>query len=467
MSAQMLPFRKPAPPPAKRVDQAAVAFQPDAVMIEERRFPWPARSVIYIIAAFLVCAALWATFSEVDRVVTARGKLITIDPLMVVQPLETAIIRSINVGVGQQVRAGEVLATLDPTFTESQEVATRERLNSMRAEAARLEAEIYGRPFPPDPIDKSFDPKYVALQTAVYTHRRAEYMAAVSSNEADIARLEASFTTNQTVQQGLRERLKVIGQIESMRQELMALSAGSKLNLLTTQLDRMSLGDQLAEKKYQEKEIQQQVAAAREQSEKYINNRIREVGERLTQVQQDIATATQQLASAERRRSLVVLRAPADGVVLELGQRSIGSVAKEAEPLITLVPLDNKVEAEVDIDSADVARLRVGDKVRVKLDALPFQRHGTIDATLRVITENSFQNDRGGARAADNKPDGQPSFFRARVALGPVEMRDVPKDFRLIPGMTATAEIQVGRRTIISYLLDPIVRLFDEGLREP
>jgi HlyD family secretion protein len=410
---------------------------------------------------------VWATVSEVDRVVTARGKLITIDPLMVVQPLETAIIRSINVGVGQRVRAGEVLATLDPTFTESQEVATRERLNSMRAEAARLEAEIYGRPFPPDPIDKSFDPKYVALQTAVYTHRRAEYMAAVSSNEADIARLEASFTTNQTVQQGLRERLKVIGQIESMRQELMALSAGSKLNLLTTQLDRMSLGDQLAEKKYQEKEIQQQVAAAREQREKYINNWVREGGEKLTQVQQEMATATQQLASAERRRSLVVLRAPADGVVLELGQRSIGSVAKEAEPLVTLVPLDNKVEAEVDIDSADVARLRVGDKVRVKLDALPFQRHGTIDATLRVITENSFQNDKSGARAADNKPDGQPSFFRARIALGPVDMRDVPKDFRLIPGMTTTAEIQVGRRTIISYLLDPIVRLFDEGLREP
>jgi HlyD family secretion protein len=468
MSAQPIPLRKPAAPPApKRVDQAAVAFQPDAVMIEERRFPWPARSVIYIVAALLVCAALWASFSEVDRVVTARGKLITIDPLMVVQPLETSVIRTINVGVGQRVRAGEVLATLDPTFTESQEVANRERLNSMRAEALRLEAEIYGRTFPPDPIDASLDMKYVALQNAIHSHRLAEYNAAVSSNDADVARLEAQLTTNKQVQQGLQERLKVIGQIESMRQELLALSAGSKLNLLTTQLDRMSLGDQLAEKKYQEKEILQQAAAAREQREKYINNWIREAGEKLTQVQQDIATATQQLAASERRRSLVVLRAPADGVVLELGQKSIGSVAKEAEPLVTLVPVDNKVEAEVDIDSADVARLRVGDKVRVKLDALPFQRHGTIDATLRVLTENSFQADKSGARAADNKPDGQPSFFRARIALGPVELRDVPKDFRLIPGMTTTAEIQVGRRTIISYLLDPVIRLFDEGLREP
>jgi hemolysin D len=162
----------------------------------------------------------------------------------------------------------------------------------------------------------------------------------------------------------------------------------------------------------------------------------------------------------------VVLRAPADGIVLELGARSIGSVAKEAEPLVTLVPQGNKIEAEVDVESADVARLRIGDPVRVKFDALPFQRHGTLAGDVRVITENSFQADKN-ARAASDKPDAQPAFFRARVALGPVTLRDVPKDFRLIPGMTTTAEIVIGKRTIISYLLDPIVRLFDESLREP
>ena len=110
MSAQPIPFRKPAPPPPKPVDQAAVAFQPDAAVIEERRPPWAARSVIYIVTALIISAALWASFSRVDRVVTARGKLITIDPLMVVQPLETAVIRTINVGVGDTVRAGAVLA---------------------------------------------------------------------------------------------------------------------------------------------------------------------------------------------------------------------------------------------------------------------------------------------------------------------------------------------------------------------
>jgi HlyD family secretion protein len=465
MSAKLIPIRKPATPPAKRVDHAAVAFQPDAVVIEERPLPFVARSVVYIIAALIISAALWASLAQVDRVVTARGKLITVDPMIVVQPLETAVIRSIDVGVGDTVKAGAVLATLDPTFTESQEVAGRERLNSMRAEAARLSAEIYLTPFPTADVTSTLDPKYLALQIAVYTHRHAEYTAAVASAEADVARYEAALATNREAQQGLQERLKVVTQIEGMRKELYALSAGSKLNLLTSQLDRLSLSDQLSEKRSQEKELLQQVAAAREQREKYINNWVREVGERLTTVQQDIATATQQLAAAERRRVLVVLRAPADGVVLELGQRSIGSIAKEAEPLVTLVPMGNRIEAEVDVDSADVARLRVGDETRVKLDALPYQRHGLIAGTLRVITENSFQQDKNAH--SNDKPDGQPAFFRARVALGPLQLRDVPKDFRLIPGMTTTAEMVVGKRTVISYLLDPVVRLFDEGLREP
>jgi len=466
MSARLIPFRKPATPPAKRVDHAAVAFQPDAVMIEERPLPFVARSVVYIIAALIISAALWASLSQVDRVVTARGKLITVDPMIVVQPLETAIIRSIDVGVGDYVKAGAKLATLDPTFTESQEVANRERLYSMRAEAHRLEAEIFQKPFPTADDETSLDPKYLALQVAVYSHRHAEYTAAVASADADTARYQAALATNREAQQGLQERLKVTTQIEAMRKELYSLSAGSKLNLLTSQLDRLSLSDQLAEKQSQEKELLQQVASAREQKEKYLNNWVRDAGEQLTKVQQDIATAVQQLESAQRRSSLVTLRAPQDGVVLELGQRSIGSVAKEAEPLVTLVPIGNRIEAEVDVDSADVARLRVGDEVRVKLDALPYQRHGTIAGTLRVITENSFQDDKN-ARTPAEKPDGQPAFFRARIALAPLQLRNVPRDFRLIPGMTTTAEMVVGKRTVISYLLDPVVRLFDEGLREP
>jgi HlyD family secretion protein len=446
------------------VDPEAVHFQPDAVMIEERPMPWLARSVLYIVVLFVACAAVWASVSRVDRVVAARGKLVTVDPLMIVQPLETAVIRTIEAGVGDFVKAGAVLATLDPTFTESEQIADRERLASMTAEAQRLEAEIYGESFPSASVE--LETKYLKLQAAVYAHRQAEYHAAVAANDADAAKLEASLVTNRNAQAGLEERVKIIIQVEGIRDKLFNLDVGSLLNLLQSRLERLSLTDQLGEKRNQEKELLAQLASAREQKERYINNWVREAGERLTTLQQQISTETQKLANADRRRSLVVLRSPADGVVLELGQRSIGSVAKEAEPLFTLVPRGNKIEAEVDVDSADITRLRIGDPVRVKFDALPFQRHGTITGEVRVITENSFQPDKGPAAPAKDT-DGRPAFFRARITLGPLTLQDVPPDFRLIPGMTTTAEIIIGKRTIISYLLDPVIRLFDEGLREP
>jgi len=339
----------------------------------------------------------------------------------------------------------------------------------MTAEASRLEAEIFNQPFDSTWSSDPTVAKYLKLQRAVYDHRQAEYRAAVASAEADAAKFEAALVTNRKAQAGLEERVGVVSQVEGMRDELYKLSAGSRLNLLQSRLDRLSLSDQLGEKKNQEKELEAQLASAREQKEKYINNWVREAGERLTALQQQISTEQQKLTTAERRRSLVVLRAPADGVVLELGQHSIGSVAKEAEPLVTLVPSGNTIEAEVDVDSADVARLRVGDTVRVKLDALPFQRHGTITGRLRVITENSFQPDKNTTQSPQTgkDPDGRPAFFRARIALGPLTLQDVPPDFRLIPGMTTTAEMLVGKRTIISYLLDPVIRVFDESLREP
>src|SRR6201993_4271385 len=121
------------------VDPEAVNFQPDAMMIQERPLPWFARSVVYVIVALVVSAALWASLSQVDRVVTARGKLITVDPLMTVQPLENQVVHSIEVGVGDRVKAGDILATLDPTFSQSEQTADEERLGSMTAEAWRLE----------------------------------------------------------------------------------------------------------------------------------------------------------------------------------------------------------------------------------------------------------------------------------------------------------------------------------------
>jgi HlyD family secretion protein len=263
----------------------------------------------------------------------------------------------------------------------------------------------------------------------------------------------------------MQGRLKILLEVEKVRDQLYSSSLGSLLALLQSRAERLGLEEMLNQKTNQEQELIHRLAASRENKEKTINGWLREAEDKLSQIRKEIVTSQQQLIVAERKNKLIVLRAPADGVVLTVGQRSIGSVAKEAETLFTLVPRESDIEAEVEIESADIGRLRVGDPVRIKLEALPYQRYGTIDGKVRVISANSFEPDKSEFRS--NKGELGPRFFRARIALGAWQLRDLPPDFRLIPGMTGTAEIIVGKRTIISYLLNPIVRTFDEGLREP
>ena len=145
-------------------------------------------------------------------------------------------------------------------------------------------------------------------------------------------------------------------------------------------------------------------------------------------------------------------------MVLDVATRSVGSIVREAEPLVTLVPLDVPQDIEIEIEPKDVGSIRPGDPVRIKVEALPFQRHGTIDGEVRMISSDAFQKNVGGQA----RP-----VFRGRVRIVNVSLRDVPPDFRLIPGMTVQAEIRVGERRVISYFLYPVLRVFDEGLREP
>jgi HlyD family secretion protein len=153
-------------------------------------------------------------------------------------------------------------------------------------------------------------------------------------------------------------------------------------------------------------------------------------------------------------------------VVLEVAKRSVGSVVREAEPLFTLVPLDAPLEAEVQIGADDIGVVRLGDPARLKFDAFPFQRHGTVQAELAILSEDAFLREAGDA-ASKPAEKGSEAFYRGRLNLGQNELRQLGSNPRLLPGMTLTAEIVIGQRSVISYLLYPVMKGLDEALREP
>ena len=165
----------------------------------------------------------------------------------------------------------------------------------------------------------------------------------------------------------------------------------------------------------------------------------------------------------ELRRNMVILTAPADAVVLDLAHRSIGSVVREAEPIVTLVPLDVPLEAEVTINARDIGRVEVAKEARLKFDAYPFQKFGTASGKIRTISRDAFtpeqQAETAGAAALP--------FFKARVLLGNTRLGGSGEPVRLLPGMAVTAEIKVGRRTVMSYFLYPVMRGLEDSIREP
>lgn len=438
----------------------AADYLPDGEAIEHTPMHWTARSTLYVLAALLAAVVLWAALAQVDRLVTAGGRLVTTAPLVMAQPLETAVIRSIDVEVGDLVRAGDRLATLDPTFAAADLADLTARLASVEAHIGRLRAEADGAAFRADGPD-------AAMQASILERRRAEYRARLSAFDERAAQLQAGLATSRKAQAGLAERLAVIEEVEGIRRQLHEKQTGSRLTFLEARNERLRMRDELGNLKDREREAEHELKALRAERDAFIDEWRRKTTEELVEQQRQRATLAEQIAKAERRRSLVTLTAPVDAVVLEVAKRSVGSVIKEAEPLVTLVPSAVPLEVEVEIPSRDIGLVRAGDPVRVKLDAFPFQRHGTLDGEVRTISADAFQREGQRGEGKDGAKQAGEAVFRARVRLIATRLEGVPEGTRLSPGMLSTAEIRIGTRSVLSYFLYPVIRALDESIREP
>ncbi|MDO8311246.1 MAG: HlyD family type I secretion periplasmic adaptor subunit, partial [Sideroxyarcus sp.] len=394
---------------AQPLHQQAIGFLADADELEQRPVGRAINATLYLLVALLLIFILWATFSEVDQIVTARGKLVTPLPNIVVQPLETAVIQSIDVRLGQVVKKGERLATLDATFVGADLRGLSDRVQSLSAQASRLDSEVRGDD-KPGASDKS---KHDRIQANILSEKTAGYRANLAKFSENIARLEASQQTNRNDQQVLEARRNSLQEIEAMQEKLMEKQFGSRLKMLESREKRLEVERDLTMAKNREAELRKELAAAVAERQGFSREWRQKSYEEQVNVRRERDAAGEQLNKAELRNALVVMRSPTDAVVLEIAHRSVGSVAKEAEPLFTLVPLDAPLEAEVQVDSSDVCEIWNGEVVRVKIDSYPFQKHGVLAAEVRIISEDTFSRDPAAMRQAQQSD----SYYLSRVSL--------------------------------------------------
>jgi HlyD family secretion protein len=248
-----------------------------------------------------------------------------------------------------------------------------------------------------------------------------------------------------------------------MRSTLMDKEVGSKLNFLLSRDARLDVESNLARVRGNIADYAHRVDKALADQKVFAEDFRKTAYQDLAETLAKRDSAAEDLKKVELRRQLIVLKAPADAIVLEIASRTVGSVVREAETLFVLVPRDVPLQGEVNVEGRDIGQVSVGQPARIKFDAFPFQKYGTAKGEVRVISQDAFSPD----------PKAEPArrvtapYYRVLVDLTDTNLR-LPQDrVQFIPGMAVTAELKVGRRSVMSYFLYPLLRGLDESIREP
>jgi hemolysin D len=462
------PLSKAGSPANHRADAAARAlleFQSPSKAIVAAPVPRAARGSVWAIASMLAISLVAMGLIPIDRVVTARGRVVSRIPSLVMQPLETSIVRAISVSEGQQVHAGDTLAELDPTFTAADVGGLTSQVSLLEAEIARLQAEAEGRLFTYAGSDPNF-----TLQASIATQRFAERKLRDDMYQQRIDGLNALITRSAADVQTFQARQNVADKILSIRKELERQQVGSAIESLAAIDNDLEVTTGFSNAKQTEESARHDLGAVTAERDAYDQNWRAEASQKLSEQKEKLVEAREQLSKAERRRQLVVLHADRDATVLTVAKVSVGSVLQSGEPFITLVPAGAPLEVEVNIAGHDSGFVHAGAPVAIKFDTFPASQYGLAHGKVRTVSADSFTGsddaqDRLGAVPAN--PGSAEPFYRSRITLDDVKLHDVPPGFRVEPGMPATADIKVGQRTVLAYLLGRILPVTSEGMREP
>jgi HlyD family type I secretion membrane fusion protein len=427
----------------------------------------PQRATLYVLAAFVTSAMVFICVAKLDRIVKADGRLLPIAGTLTVQPLEKAIIKRVWVSVGDVVRKGQVLATCDPTFAQADLIQQEQKIASLRAQLRRMQAEDEGRDLPapehPSP--------YELVQRSIWRQRQTEYRAGVSDFDQRIHSTQAQVAGLRHTIVDFETRLEFARKKERMNLDLARSGYVSQVDLLSSQDERVNLESNLAQTRTNLDSTEHLLESLREQRKQFIDKWHEENLVNLATARDALDATEQEVEKSRKVSELVNLTSPADAILLKVPSLSSGAIATEALPLFSLVPLGAPLEVDAQIQAQDIGFVKVGDPVTIKFDAYKFLEHGTGTGIVRTISADAFTETStqdtvtalsGGGVGASHEP-----YFDARIKLTSIKLHDVPPNFRISPGMTVQADIVVGSRTIMWYLLGGALRSGAEAMKEP
>jgi len=454
--------------PAKRAAEsalplAALEFESPSATIIATPIPPLSRATNLLVFLMVVAVLVAAALIHVDKIVSTSGKLVAAAPNIVLQPFDQTIVESIDVRKGDIVRKGQVLARLNPTFTSADRTAMKDQVDLLGAKAARLQAQITGGKYTPDPSNPN-----AALQASILGQETNEYDSSLQGYDKKIAELRSQIDGDNVQAANFRRRTGLASDIEGMRVRLQELNVGSKLNTLLATDARLTMAGSLAAAESDAQQAGGKLDAEQAERTTFIEHWNSQNSQDLAETRGKLVQAQQDYAKAALHNELVVLTAPRDAIVLSVAKISVGSVVTGAEPLIQLVPIDAPLSVEADIPGINSGYVSPGDVVRIKFDTLPFLQYGAASGVVRTISPDSFSPEdtpQEGGSTLPNRP--RTLYYRADISLDARTLHDTPPGFRPMPGMPVTADVKVGDRSVLAYFIEKILPVAYNALHEP
>lgn len=420
------------------------------------RSPIRGSLLLFTIFSFLSVAMLWAWLSEVDDVTRADGRIVPSGDVQVIEAVEDGVLQRLVVEEGQIVEKGDLLMELDGALLSSRRDQEQQRAYGLIARIQRLQAEINGS-------DLIFDENLVAQAPDVVKTEAALFRGRLDTLASEVSILENRRTQRrQELEEGLvtldtaRSTLSVIEEERALIEPLVKRGIEPQTTLLTlrrTEADwegrRVRAEAALVRLQFALNEIDEQIDAE--------NRRYR--SEALTELSistAELAALQPALPALEQRADRAQIRAPVRGVVNRLHRTTLGSMARSGEELVEIVPLDDNLLVEAYIRPNDIGFIYPGQRVKVKISAYDYARYGSLEGEILRI----------GADTIQRSERSEEEVFVAEIRTNSNILDAAGQAVQIMPGMIAQVDILTGRKSVLDYITQPVIKVKTEAFRE-
>jgi HlyD family secretion protein len=447
-----------------RAEANVLDFAPPLLRIQEEPPNPMSRKVLWAVLILIGGLVLWSFLGRLDIVAVAEGKLIPQSYVKIVQPAEAGIVKDILVGEGELVKAGQVLMMMDAVLTEADANTLQADFWRKRLTLQRIDAEIADTPF----RAVSEAPPGLAREIeAQYRANRSALEAAVAEERSHLLKARQDLAAAEQVRSKLADTLPHYREQEKAFEKLAKDGFAGPLMASDKRRERIEKEQELKTQEY----VIESARASMAQSEKTLVQIKSDYRRQLYAERNEVANAldrlAQEITKQAHRRDLLELKAPQDGVVKDLATHTVGTVVQPGTVLLTLVPRNETLRAEVWVSNEDIGFVREGQPVKLKFAAYPFQKYGMAVGKVTHISADAADNSANNqTRDGDKQNESAGLVYKALVTIDSMGLEMNENRYPLSAGMQTSAEIRLGTRTVAEYLLSPIQKAWHEAGRE-